>query len=743
MPLFFPTFPYVLIASLLYMFAFFVILNRSRMREGISQLLSVYVGIAFLWTLSLLLPDIRIPNADPQQLSRISYYGVFVLTVIFFQLSKLFLRSERGWPWWWVIGTAWIALVILLNENPFGLPEILSGGLSLSLLVTILSLGGMTFWIIASTILFLRVERTASNPLHRNRYRYWGIVGLLTSVGAFLFLFGYLILGGTLYALGLFAAVYVTTTYRLLDIRRATQQATVFLFASILTIAIYTVAQWSHTIAPRYFPQTSDLIIWIGISIILTLLINPLIKQIERWFQTLIVGTTYDPRAMLREYSTQISNILDLNQLASMVIAQTSEALGVSHATLFVVHYETTPMAGTGHYTLRNLLAVEGESEPPIFDAKSPVIEYFATVNAPLTQYDIDLLPRFRNTSADERAWLASLDIDVYVPIHSKGKWIGLMALGPKTSRTPYDDDDLLLLSTLADQTAVAFENARLYDDLKLRNEENERLNLELTMANEELSRLDRAKSDFINIASHELRTPLTQVRGYTDMLGESVSSGTLDPATGSMMVNNLKKASLRLQGIIDMMFDVSKLDTQTLELDISPTQLASVVNDALEDWLKALKLRGQQITISGLDDLPTIQGDRLRLTQVFSHLIQNAIKYTPDGGQIFINGRLMSADETGKQPMIEILIADTGIGIAKSDLEKIFLKFYRVGDPMLHSTGASKFKGAGPGLGLTLARGVIESHGGKIWAESPGYDEKNCPGSTFHIWLPLEAIES
>ncbi len=742
MPIISPLFLYVLIACLFYMFAFFVILNRSRMSEGVSLLLGIHVGVAFLWTATLLLPDFSIPNTNPEALARISYYGVFVLTLIFFQLTRLFLRVEKGWPWWWAIGFLWVTTIVLLNENPFNLPEALPGGIQLPLLVTILSLGGMVFWLGDSAVLFLRVDRKATNPLHRNRYRYWGIVGLLTSAGSFLFLFGYRVAGGVLYALGIFAAVYVTTTYRLLDIRRAAQHLIVFLLISALSISIYTLAQWSHTIAPRYFPGYSDLIIWIGIAALLTLLINPLIKQIERWVQSLIVGTSYDPRTTLREYSTQISNILDLNQLASMVVAQTNDALGVSHGTLFVVHYENNPVAGSGHYTLRNLMAADGENSPVTFDPKSPVIEYFATVNAPLTQYDIDLLPRFRNTSADERAWLASIDIDVYVPIHSKGKWIGLMALGPKSSRTPYDDEDLLLLSTLADQTAVAFENARLYDDLKARNEENERLNLELTTANEELSRLDRAKSDFINIASHELRTPLTQVRGYTDMLGESVTSGTLDPATGAMMVNNLKKASLRLQGIIDMMFDVSKLDTQTLELDLSATQLKLVVKEALEDWEKPLRLRGQQITISGLDELPTIQADRLRLTQVFSHLIQNAIKYTPDGGQIFINGRLMPADETGSQPMIEILVADTGIGIAKSDLEKIFLKFYRVGDPMLHSTGASKFKGAGPGLGLTLARGVIESHGGRIWAESPGYDEKNCPGSTFHIWLPLEAIQ-
>lgn len=109
---------------------------------------------------------------------------------------------------------------------------------------------------------------------------------------------------------------------------------------------------------------------------------------------------------------------------------------------------------------------------------------------------------------SDERAWVSSLKMDVYVPIYAKDEWIGILALGPKISGDRYFYEDLMLLKTLADQTAAALENARLYQNLKDRNADNERLNQELKTANQELARLDQAKSDFINIASHELRTP-------------------------------------------------------------------------------------------------------------------------------------------------------------------------------------------------------------------------------------------
>jgi signal transduction histidine kinase len=140
------------------------------------------------------------------------------------------------------------------------------------------------------------------------------------------------------------------------------------------------------------------------------------------------------------------------------------------------------------------------------------------------------------------------------------------------------------------------------------------------------------------------------------------------------------------------------------------------------------------------LDDLPSIQGDLKRLVQAFKNVIGNSIKYTPDGGSIRIWGRRLQEEGTNgvMQNYVEVIVADTGIGIDRDDLELIFEKFYRVDSPDLHSTGSTKFKGAGPGLGLPIARGVIMAHGGKIWVESPGHDETRFPGSAFHILLPV-----
>jgi signal transduction histidine kinase len=295
-------------------------------------------------------------------------------------------------------------------------------------------------------------------------------------------------------------------------------------------------------------------------------------------------------------------------------------------------------------------------------------------------------------------------------------------------------------LSTLADQTAVALQNARLFDDLKIQNGENARLNQELTAANRELARLDQSRSDFIQIASHELRTPLTNVRGYIDLLSELVKHEALTTEGGEQVVQGVRTAIQRLEEITKAMFDVSRIDTETLTLKLWPTSLVSTVNKAAEAWGSALRQRRQTLTTLGLEDLPVIVADSTRLEQAFSHLIQNAIKFTPNGGEIRIWGHLRDEDLPVEEQTVEIIVVDNGLGVAPDDLERIFEKFYRVGDVMLHSTGKTKFKGAGPGLGLTIVRGIVEAHGGFIWAESPGRSEESCPGTEFHVILPVQA---
>jgi signal transduction histidine kinase len=191
-----------------------------------------------------------------------------------------------------------------------------------------------------------------------------------------------------------------------------------------------------------------------------------------------------------------------------------------------------------------------------------------------------------------------------------------------------------------------------------------------------------------------------------------------------------------RLQSIIDNILDVSKLDSAVLEVRKVPASIVVLIKEIEAGFKDALEERRLQFRTHGLSDLPFIMADGDLLYRAFYQLIMNAIKYTPDGGQITVSGREIQDD--GGQKAIEIVIADTGIGIDEEFHELIFEKFYQTGQVMLHSSGATKFKGGGPGLGLAIAKGAIAVHGGKVWVESQGYDEENLPGSRFHVQLPL-----
>ena len=133
---------------------------------------------------------------------------------------------------------------------------------------------------------------------------------------------------------------------------------------------------------------------------------------------------------------------------------------------------------------------------------------------------------------------------------------------------------------------------------------------------------------------------------------------------------------------------------------------------------------------------LPSIPADKELIYKVFYHVIMNAIKYTPDGGSIKISGRIV--EDNPDSPEVEIAVQDTGIGIDPQYHELVFEKFYQTGEVLLHSSGKTKFRGGGPGLGLAIARGIVDAHGGRIWLESPGYNEKTFPGSTFYVRLPM-----
>jgi len=249
------------------------------------------------------------------------------------------------------------------------------------------------------------------------------------------------------------------------------------------------------------------------------------------------------------------------------------------------------------------------------------------------------------------------------------------------------------------------------------------------------LARLDQAKLDFIQIAAHELRTPLTTILGYADMLRDHPAAQ--DPVVGGI-AHGIAQGAARLHEIVDGMLDITKIDTETLNVARVPVLLRSVFTELKHDFRDVLAERRLALEIEQGDDLPLIEADPNLIYKTFYQLLSNAIKYTPDGGAIRIASWL--SDVEGIGPAVVVNVQDSGVGIDPAHHDLIFEKFYQVGTAAQHSSGKTTFKGGGPGLGLALVKGAIEAHGGAVWVESDGCDERRCPGSVFKVVLPLRA---
>ncbi|MBU5637244.1 PAS domain S-box protein [Geomonas sp. Red69] len=267
-------------------------------------------------------------------------------------------------------------------------------------------------------------------------------------------------------------------------------------------------------------------------------------------------------------------------------------------------------------------------------------------------------------------------------------------------------------------------------------------LNLEKSSA--DLARLNRMKDSFLGLASHELKTPLTVIMGYSELITTDLAD-KVDKTVLEMVVN-IANAAARLDNIIKDMVDVSMIDEKRLQLKVEDIQLNRLIEASVNELRFFFSMRKQEVVLNLDESLPSIRGDALRLMQLLSNILGNAIKFTPDGGRITVSSsakyllRGPSGRGEGREHhlFLEITVTDTGIGIDREDQVRVFDKFYEVGNIQEHSSGKVAFKAKGAGLGLSIAKGIVDMHGGEIWVESTGYNPERFPGSTFHILLPV-----
>ncbi len=275
-------------------------------------------------------------------------------------------------------------------------------------------------------------------------------------------------------------------------------------------------------------------------------------------------------------------------------------------------------------------------------------------------------------------------------PIHLRDQPIGLIGIRDARS-SELGADETAALSELSMQLAAAVDNAELLDQAA-----------EVAALRE----VDRLKDEFISVVSHELRRPLSSIKGYAATL---LLDDDWDHGTRRDFIQVIDEESDRLSSLIENLLDLSRLGSGMLTLNKEPVLIPKVAADVIERLSSHADLAPHIYRLEFPPGFPTIEADQNRLAQVLINLLENAAKYSPPGTVILVSGRAMP--ETRE---VEISVSDDGTGVTPDDLDRIFERFFRVDNSLARET-------QGTGLGLAICRGVVEAHGGRIWAESNG----------------------
>jgi signal transduction histidine kinase len=283
----------------------------------------------------------------------------------------------------------------------------------------------------------------------------------------------------------------------------------------------------------------------------------------------------------------------------------------------------------------------------------------------------------------------------------------------------PWDPEELeTVIRQAVERYDLLVERRRLMENLQSSNED-------LARANDELKRANELKRAFIQVASHELRTPLTILLGLEQLALQQ----TIDPNPIRPLLVRMDSAGKRLQRIMDQLVKMLNAGNFDRSLDRKPTDLAVLLSDAADDVRPFTNLRRQTLTVNVPADLGTLDIEAAKIRDTVSHLLLNAVKFTPDGGEVSL---LANKSNSGG---VEIRVADTGGGIDSACQARLFEPFFTGFDVSHHSSGHYEFGRRGMGLGLSIARAFVEMHGGTITCKSePG------KGSVFTIVLPEAA---
>ena len=624
----------------------------------------------------------------PLSLGQMGIYFFFTRTFLGKDLSKAIYRG--GVFFWMVIVIVCIVFrpyVIsdIYRDPSTGLfvPEI--GSLALALSIPVLTVLG------ATTVELIKGYQTGLQ-LQKIRIQYLLLAIVIVWAGMFANGSSALRAYPVDVTANIISAVLITLAilrYQLLDMNIVIRKGLVYsVSVLIMGIGYFTVI----FLLTRIFviDQSNSLLL----SIIVVGVLTPLRDRAQLLIDRTLFREKYDGLAMIQRLSDTTASILDLDKLSHTILNDITETMQLEWAVLSLKrgkHFDPVAIKGLSEYQC-------------VIDENHPVLHGSTDESAIISINHLrEMLMRGR-LSQSQFDELANNNVQVIVPLKTHDALVGVLVLGPKLSQQAYSSDDEMVLATLANQVAVAVDNARLYDTVQSELMEREKLIAQLRVKNSELG-------SFTYTVSHDLKAPLLTINGFLDFLQKDVLAGNTERIKTDM--SRINEAIRKMDRLLAELLELSRIG----RLMNAPEEIpfGDLIKEALE--IVHGRLDRHNITVHSQPNLPTVHGDRQRLIEVLQNLIDNAAKYMGDQTDPLIEiGQ--QGEEQGK-PIF--FVKDNGIGIEPEFHERVFDLFNKLNP-----------ESEGTGIGLTLIQKIIEVHGGRIWVQS-----EEGKGSTFYFTLP------
>jgi len=438
--------------------------------------------------------------------------------------------------------------------------------------------------------------------------------------------------------------------------------------------------------------------------------------------QVLTIKEQVNRLKTLNQTGTAIASYLDLDTLLTTVLHLLVKNVGFTHMLLMLYDADRKVLCQAQTAGLPDVVADQIHSLEIVVAPDGSLQAGLVLEGQPFLITDIlsfrdRIDPQLRATLLDP----LSITSFVCAPLQSQQQVFGFIFADSTPNLSRQEDLDLLI--TIASTIGVSIDNAKAYQQLEhftvtLEQRVDERTR-ELQAANAQLRELDQIKSAFVSIVSHELRTPMTSIKGLVENLLDGLVGELTDRQT--FYLSRVRANVDRLTRMIHDLLDLSRIEAGRMELSSSPLSLNELILEVTESLQSIAKDKKISLRIKHLSTLPNLHGDRDKISQIFTNLVHNALKFTQDGGEVTIDAKVLP------NRRLQVRVIDTGCGIHESEKKTIFERFYRSSSAPSESGGA--------GLGLAITKSLVELHGGNIWVESVLGE-----GCEFVVELPTES---